>query len=125
MVSLPDFTGKTPAFQAGYTSGAKDAREHRRRNRLLDDLPGLTAFAGDSALLACRRSQPRARSDEMDQYVAGYIQAYQLAAGQPAAGDPLPPPASGKPAPIVRGRLQPMALRRARRSTRRISGTGR
>ncbi|HLZ73076.1 MAG TPA: hypothetical protein VKV26_24495 [Dehalococcoidia bacterium] len=112
---------QTPAFQAGYSSGAEDARQHRRRNHLLDDLPGLNAFAGDSALLACRERQPRLRGDEVDQYVAGYIAAYQQTAGRPAAGEPCPASGASGPIAVARGRLQPMALRRAHRASRKSS----
>ncbi|HZQ36665.1 MAG TPA: hypothetical protein VFD32_12085 [Dehalococcoidia bacterium] len=119
MAAAPQLDTATPAFTAGFNSGAKDAKEHRRRGHLLDDLPGLTAFASDSAFLATRGAHTGLRESEQDQYIAGYIAAYQATLKRPLAGSPSEPVEPEKPATIGRGRLQPMALRRSHRSARK------
>jgi len=82
----PDLTTLHPAFQAGYTAGNKDARQHRKRNRVLDDRSGLDAYAVDAALadlpLKERMKERKARAGLVAQYVDGYTRAYRLATGQ-------------------------------------------
>jgi hypothetical protein len=119
MAAAPELDAATPAFTAGFNSGAKDAREHRRRGHLLDDLPGLTAYASDSAFLASRGALLGLDEGEQNQYIAGYIAAYQAALKRPLAGSPSEPIEPEKPAATGRGRLQPMALRRSHRPARK------
>ncbi len=119
MAAAPELDAATPAFAAGFNSGAKDAREHRRRGHLLDDLPGLTAYASDSAFLASRGALLGQREGEQDQYIAGYIAAYQAALRRPLAGAPSDAAEREKPPAAGRGRLQPMALRRSHRPARK------
>jgi hypothetical protein len=121
MAAAPELDAATRAFTAGFNSGTKDVREHRRRGHLLDDLPGLTAYASDSAFLASRASLPALREDEQDQYIAGYIAAYQAALKRRIAGDPSEASEQEKPVAIGRGRLQPMALRRSHRPARKLA----
>lgn len=118
-MAASDLETATPAFAAGFSNGTQDAKEHRRRNHLLDDLAGLTAFASDAALLASRTAQPGLGQGERSQYVAGYIAAYQAALGRPLAGGAAGEAGQEKPPAIGRGRLQPMALRRSHRSARK------
>src|SRR5579885_2964226 len=115
MAAAPELDTATPAFTAGFNSGAKDAREHRRRGHL----PGLTAFASDSAFLARRGAQAGLREHEQDQYITGYIAAYQAALKRPLASSPSDASEPEAPATVGRGRLQPMALRRSHRVGRK------
>ncbi len=75
-----------PAFQAGYAAGQKDGRQHRRRNRVLEDLSGLTAYAVDAALLNApapdRARSQKTRADATARYVDGYVRGYRLTTGQ-------------------------------------------
>lgn len=116
----PQHSGEgNAAFQAGCAAAVRDAKQHRRRNHVLDDLPGLTAFASDSAFLASRGDAPGLREDEQDQYIAGYILAYQQALGRLLADTPDAAVAGEGPVVVGRGRLQPMALRRSHRPARK------
>ncbi len=119
MAAAPELDAATPAFAAGFNSGAKDAREHRRRGHLLDDLPGLTAYASDSAFLASRGALLGLGDGEQRQYIAGYIAAYQAALKRPLGGGPAEAGEQEKPLATGRGRLQPMALRRSHRPARK------
>jgi hypothetical protein len=86
-VAAPDLSTLPAAFQAGYVSGHQDARQHRRRNRVLEDLAGLTAYATDAARAALP-AQGRGRAPLVAQYIAGYIQAYQQATAPPRPAAP-------------------------------------
>jgi len=77
-----DLSAMPPAFQAGYTAGAKDARQHRKRNRVLDELHALTAFAGDAALAYCPTRNQKAHAELIARYVEGYVRAYRAGTGQ-------------------------------------------
>jgi hypothetical protein len=81
-----DLNSTSPAFQAGFAAGQKDARQHRRRNRVLDDIVGLMAFADDAALTFTRandqaKSQP-ARAELAAGFAEGYVRAYRQGTGQ-------------------------------------------
>jgi hypothetical protein len=80
--SPPLDTSALPApFQAGYIAGQKEARRHLKRNRVLDDLDGLTAFAADAALLCAPEKGPKPRPDLVTGYMDGYIQGYRNISG--------------------------------------------
>ena len=87
MMTAPtlDLSNTSPAFQAGYAAGQRDARQHRRRNRVLDDISGLTAYADDMALSqAPAKNEPKqqkTRAEFIASYAEGYIQAYRLGTG--------------------------------------------
>lgn len=75
-----ELASASPAFQAGFAAGQKDARRHRRRGFVITDLPGLSAYAADAAELNTGRGE-REREALITQYAEGYLRAYRVVAG--------------------------------------------
>ncbi len=83
MISSPprEPSSISDVFQTGYISGQKDARRHLKRNRVLEDLAGLTAFAADAALVCAPEKGQKPRADLISGYMDAYIQGYRSISG--------------------------------------------
>ncbi len=80
--SPPRESPEIPAvFQTAYIAGQRDARRHLKRNRVLEDIAGLTAFAADAALVCAPEKGQKPRADLVSGYMDGYIQGYRNISG--------------------------------------------